>query len=202
MQRIIIGLVGPIASGKGFLASHLTDLGFEYQSLSDRVRDEARLRSVELNRKNLQDIGNELREKFGGQVLAERTAILLLDSENPIVIDSIRNPGEIEFLRETLGVKIIGITAPEELRLEWYLSRSRERNEDGVSVEDFMRANSRDLGQGESISGQQVNKCLEMADYIIENNGSKEQLIEICDHLLENEWRGIEGNDHGSKETK
>ena len=195
MERLIIGLVGPIASGKGFLASHLQELGFFYTSLSDRVRDEARSKNIELTRENLQNIGNNLRETYGSQILAERTALLLSSSDKTIVIDSIRNPAEIEYLRKVLNIKILGITAPEATRLEWYMARAKERNEDGATAVDFQKSNERDLGGGENNSGQQVKKCLEIADYIIENYGSKEQLIEVCNLILDQECHfNFEGN--------
>lgn len=194
MKKTIIGLVGPIASGKGVVAKYLKSLGFDLYSLSDRVREEAALRGLSLIRENLQNVGNDLRAIYGGQVLAERTLELMTGLEECIVIDAIRNPAEIEFLKKELGVTIIGIDADTEKRMEWYLWRAGERGEDGATEEDFFRANNRDLGIGEEDSGQQVGRCLDMADIIIRNEGSKRYLLEEVDyHLILDLGFGPEG---------
>ncbi|KKT48960.1 MAG: hypothetical protein UW41_C0014G0004 [Candidatus Collierbacteria bacterium GW2011_GWC2_44_18] len=184
MNRTVIGLVGPIASGKGEVAKYLRGLGFLALSLSDRVREEVRARGLPMSRENLQNIGNELRETFGGHVLAERTLEMLADIEGNIVIDSIRNPSEIDFLRQALGITVIGVDASPEHRLEWYLDRAWRRGEDGTAEGDFIRANNRDLGLGENNFGQQVGRCLAMADVIIQNEDTKKHLLEAVDYFL------------------
>lgn len=184
MKQMIIGLVGPMVSGKGDVAKYLESLGFQRQSLSDRVREESDLRGVERTRENLQDVGNDLREKFGLQVLAERTAELLASCSGNIVIDGIRNPGEIEFLKQIYDISIVGINAPVESRLDWYLRRAEKRGEDTATEEEFIKSNSRDYGIGEGSNGQQVGRCLEMADILIQNDGSKKHLIEEIEYLL------------------
>ncbi len=56
-MQIVIGLVGPIASGKGTISEYLKSQGFVYFSLSDVVREETVARGLEMSRKNLQDVG-------------------------------------------------------------------------------------------------------------------------------------------------
>lgn len=184
MNRIIIGLVGPMCSGKGIVGKHLKDLGFEYQSLSDRVREETRARGLPVIRENLQDVGNDLRDRFGGSVLAKRTLEILDGFQGNLVIDAIRNPAEIEFLKQVYDISIIAIDASREDRLQWYLERSSERGEDGVTPEDFYKADSRDTGIGEPENGQQVARCLEMSDIVFVNKGSKEELFLDIEILL------------------
>ena len=87
---MIIGLVGRNAAGKGTVANYLKEKGFYYFSLSDVLRQEAEKRGLEENRENLIAIGNELREKFGAQVLAEK-AVEILEKDRNYVIDSIRS---------------------------------------------------------------------------------------------------------------
>jgi deoxycytidylate deaminase len=74
-SSIIIGLTGSFGSGCSTLATALEDIGFKCFSLSDIVRDEWKRRypniDVDLaSRCELQDIGNELREKNGDFFLA------------------------------------------------------------------------------------------------------------------------------------
>lgn len=193
MKRTVICLVGPMVSGKGDVGSYLKSLGFVYESLSDRVREEADARSIPRLRENLQNLGNELRKTYGPSVLAKRTVEILKNATESIVIDGVRNPGEIEYLRSELDATVIGIDAPIKKRLEWYLERAKKRGEDGLTEEDFYRADNRDHGIGEDPNGQQVGLCLELADYGIYNDGTKEKLFENVEQILSLNGFGPEG---------
>lgn len=202
MNRIVIGLVGPMVSGKGDIGKYLSDHGFIYQSLSDRCREEADLRGLPRERHILQDIGNDLRKTYGLHVLAERTVQMLEGIESHIVIDAIRNPGEVIFLREQLGAVILGIDAPIEKRIEWGIERGVSRGEDPSTIEEMIKSIKRDLGEGEPIEGQQVEKSLAMADLIIINDDTREALIEKLNEVLLSEFGlSLEGVKN-SKETK
>lgn len=190
MNRIIIGLVGPIASGKGFLGKYLESRGFCYTSTSDRVRDEAKRQGIDPVRENLQNIGNQLREDFGVEVLVMRCLTLISSEANLVVIDGMRNPGEVRFVKEQLGGSIIGIDAPAELRLKWYLARAKSRGEDGVTEADFWRANNRDLGMGENSVGQQGRETFLMSDRVIINDGS-DRMMRECEGWLREKF-GVE----------
>lgn len=180
MERVVIGLTGSLSSGKGVIAKYLKDQDFHHQVLSDRIRDEIRSRGQKITRTHLQDVGNELREKCGGAVLAERTAQILFGINGNIVIDGVRNPDELFFLKDKFKATIIGVDAPKDKRLEWYLVRARERGEDGTTIDDFKKHDDRDFGIGEPGFGQQVNKCLDLADVILWNKGTT---TELCHEL-------------------
>lgn len=188
MSQIFIGLVGPMASGKGVAASHFKNLGFKVFSLSDKVREEAQLRGLELNRETLQDVGDNLRFLYGNQILAERTAFDLIGETDNIVIDSIRNPGEVIYLQNILNIKIIGIDAPVENRIIWYLERARERGEDHPDMVTFIKSSLRDRGVGQEANGQQVDKCLELADILLYNSGTKKDIQKEIDRFLVSEF--------------
>ncbi|MBI3282689.1 AAA family ATPase [Candidatus Curtissbacteria bacterium] len=184
MPKIVIGLVGPIASGKGVIAKYLKELGFSHQSLSDRLREEFARRGASSERFSLQDLGNELRQIHGNAVLAELSIAKLKGDEEYVVIDSIRNPGEIEYLRSSLDIFIIGVDAKDEDRLVWYLERAKKRGEDTAKPESFWAANQRDLGE-ENDSGQQVSRCLVMADTVLINRpGAEAMLIKATGELI------------------
>ena len=179
MDRNIIGLVGPIASGKQILADYFKENGFSYISLSDEVRKETNRRGLAVIRANLQDVGNALRREFGNDILARRAMAVVDPEVNLLVIDSIRNFAEMEYLRKNLPIKIIGVDAPCELRLERYLARARERHEDMVSEEDFWKEDKRDRGEN-TASGQQVDLCLLESELLIENYyRKKEEFLEF-----------------------
>lgn len=165
----ILGFVGPIASGKGVLGQYLKGHGYLYYSLSDRIREYLSARGVEINRTNLINTGNFLRQEHGLGVLAQMTIRQMDGVKQNLVFDSIRNLGEIEKLREAFpAIMIIGIDAPEEIRLKRFLERAKNRREDGVTEADFWVANARDRGESFA-NGQQVDLCLLESDLIINN---------------------------------
>ena len=92
---MVIGLTGKNGSGKTEIAKYLLSRGFEYHSLSDEIREEAGKRGGPVTREVLIEVGNDLRGRFGPGVLAERI-LLRLDHERNHVVDSIRNPAEVE----------------------------------------------------------------------------------------------------------
>ena len=175
MIRKVFGLVGPIASGKGTVVKILVEQGYTAYSLSDRIREEIRRQGLDITRETLNTVSNELRETLGADILARRTA-QLIEKENPefVAIDAIRNPAEVNFLKEKFGIKIIGIVADQKRRFE--LFKNRGNNAAGIETfEQFKELDDRELVQ-EGQHKQQINECLKLADIIIENNGTIEDL--------------------------
>jgi len=109
----LIGLTGTNGAGKGEVASFYQKKGYGYLSLSDILREELKSRSLQASRDNLITCGNELREKFGADILARRVAARIV---GPTVIDSIRHPAEIEYLRSLGSFILIAVEAPVEMR--------------------------------------------------------------------------------------
>lgn len=176
-MRSVIGLVGPIASGKGTVAQILKELGFEYYSLSDRIREELTRRGLPITRQWLQDMGDELRLKYGEDILAERTLEFLgASNSGRIVIESIRNPAEARLLKEQLGATIIGVNASPEIRYR----RVVERNRGGepVSWEEFLAMDGRETGKVTDSHKINIVGCLDLADHIIINEGTPDDLMD------------------------
>jgi dephospho-CoA kinase len=179
---MIVGITGPIASGKSVLAELLVEKGFVRLTLSEEVREEARKQGLPIERTVLQNIGNEMRERYGNGFWAKR----LLEKVEPgknYVIEGIRNPGEVEELRKYRNFVLIGVDAPVERRWEWISSRGKDS--DPKSLEGIRRIEARDRGEGEDHFGQQVDKCFQMADSIVLNNTTLEDLKEKAYEIVE-----------------
>jgi len=179
---MIIGITGPIASGKSVLVEMLIEKGFTYYKLSEEVREEAKKLGIFIERKALQDLGNAMREKYGNGYWAEKLAFKIFPG-NKYVIDGIRNPGEIDVLKKLDNFVLIGVNAPIEKRLQWILSRNKDS--DPKTIEEIKAVDARDRGVGESSSGQQSAKCYDMADICIQNDGTFEELAKKMSELLE-----------------
>lgn len=168
-----VAVVGSIGSGKGEVVKILKDKGYFVTSLSDRIREEALRRNLALTREVLQDLGDELRLGFGDAVLVRITADIIRDKGvNFVAIDSIRHPAEITYLRDEFNAIIIGVTASAKKRFE--LLRERGREGDPETFEEFLKMDKRELRNGEESHKIQVFGCLDMADVVIENEGSLE----------------------------
>jgi dCMP deaminase len=176
---MLIGLTGRNASGKGEVAKYLEQKSFYYCSLSDVIRDEIRRRGQPLTRERMIETGNELRQHFGPGVLAHRI-LEKVEADKHYIIDSIRNPSEVETLRTTNNFKLIRVVAPIELRFERLKSRGREG--DPTSFERFRELEQREMEGSET--SQNLLKVEAMADEELANDGSLERLYRQIDGLV------------------
>ncbi|UCE22045.1 MAG: AAA family ATPase [Candidatus Aminicenantes bacterium] len=165
----LIGLTGTNGSGKGEVAAYLQKKGYAYFSLSDVIRVAIRKDGKEDTRDNLIEKGNELRKKYGPDILARMAMERVKDKA---VIDSIRNPSEIEYLRKEKEFILLAIDAPVELRYERVKQRGRQ--ESVSTLEEFIKKEKEEMTDSEK--GQQLHSCMKMADIIIMNDGTLEDL--------------------------
>ncbi len=190
MDRIVIGVVGPMASGKGVLVKRFAELGYKPHSLSDQLREAVTRLGLPHDRNILQDLGDFLRRYAGNAALAERAAAAILTAGEKLhVIESIRHPDEVRALRQIFAARIIAVDATLEQRFRFMNLRGREG--DPKTWEEFKVSADRDLGIGQEFHGQQVAECLRMADYTIRNNGSLDEFRHSIDNLFAE--LGIEG---------
>lgn len=163
--------------GKGEIVKILEKEGFLYVTLSMMVREEARKRGLEEEREILMEVGNSMRSEGGAGVLGKRALQKIIDSNHDKwVVDGIRNPAEIQELRKTENVYIVAVYADKGLLIERILSRARES--DSKDRDEILRKIEREWGKDEPQEGQQVEKCIKMADIVIENEGTLEELQE------------------------
>ncbi len=179
---MIIGITGPIASGKTAIVDLLVQKEFSYFKLSEEVRDEAKSLGIPIERKALQDLGNAMREKFGNSYWAERIVKKIEPGKN-CVIDGIRNAGEVDAFRKLKDFILIGVSAPVEKRLQWILTRNKDS--DPKTLEEIKAIDARDRGVGEDAHGQQTEKCFSMAEVFISNEGTFEELMRKASETIE-----------------
>jgi len=177
-----------MGSGKGEVARFLRERNFEYISLSDMVRAEARLLGRPVNRQQMQDVGNRLRREGGSGVLGDRVRehILAHPEIRRWVIDGIRNPAEVTALRRMPFFLLLGLDAPFQTLLKRLLSRNRDT--DRLSETELRHRLDREWGLGEPPDGQRVGDCMAMADTIIQNDNDLRELdrrVRIWIHEIE-----------------
>lgn len=172
-----IGLAGTNGSGKGAAAEFFVRRGYAYYSLSDVIREELKKDGLEPARNNLIRKGNELRSSGGADFLARR---VMEKIEGKAVIDSIRNPAEVRFLKSKKDFILLAINADVELRYERV--KKRGRDESAATLQEFIK--KEDEEKTTDPMQQQLHTCLEMADFTILNQGSLEDLYNKLEKFL------------------
>jgi dephospho-CoA kinase len=173
----IIGLTGPIGSGKTSVGRILEGRGYRYFSLSDQLiaKWTAENPGKGITRKDKQDMGDRMRREYGVGYWAAQTTdaieeTLRTEGDSDVVVDAIFNPGEIDELRKRFPlISIVGVNAGWEIREERVISRAK-KSDPTTDVRKLREALRRDMGIDQPLDGQQVGMCLEMANDTIDNN--------------------------------
>ena len=176
---LVIGLTGPVGSGCSSMASVLEAEGFKRYKVSDAIRQELVAmgkkaeKPLENWRKKLQDHGDKRRKErvsYWVDKVAERIREDKL-GDSPIVIDGVRNFGEVLALRETFpNFFLVAICAERQNR--W----PRVAKDYEGRQSEFERDDRRDQNEGFD-SGQTVQKCVDDADFVYFNNAQHFVLV-------------------------
>ena len=201
-QELVIGLVGPVGSGVSTSAGHLRDIlvqDFAYNVCSiikpsDFIRAEAHRvdrapppkAPLDVYISEMQTIGNLLREKFGGNYLAEKAVEsivkfriendgvsdtgILLPGRRAYIIDSIKNPEELDLLKTIYGdsLCVVGVFAPDGKRTSRLI-------DDGIPPTSVKKLLDRDQGEVATF-GQKTRKVSVDADFFVCNDRKKDEL--------------------------
>ena len=179
---MLIGLTGRNASGKSTLVEWFSAKGLRSVSCSDSIRSWLTAQGIEPSRDALIEGGRQLRRDGGAGVLAEML-LEILGSEDAVV-DSIRTPAEVEALRKRGDFVFIEVRADEEAR--WQRLKDRDRAGDPTEKSTFL-AQERTEAQAEDEAGQALDATASLADIIVINDGT----IDDLECKLEDIWSDI-----------
>ncbi|MEM3126466.1 MAG: AAA family ATPase [Candidatus Woesearchaeota archaeon] len=170
---MIIGITGTNQAGKGVCGEYLRQRGFAYFSHSDEIRREAKKRGLDpSDRKVLQDIGNEMRRKHGNNYWTDLVIKKIRESgaENAVV-DSCRNPGEVERLKKEDDFVLLAIDAYVQERYKRAIKNGRAPSH--FKLNDFIAEEARE--NSSNPNSQQLGVLIGIADHVIYNNGNIEE---------------------------
>lgn len=179
-KKLIIGFVGKISSGKGMATEYLmTKYGAHTYRFSTMLRDLLNRLYLEINRENLQSMSKCMRNTFGNDIMAKvMFNDVKADSGNLIVIDGIRRPDDIIYLRELPEFKIVRVEVDPEVRYQRLVNRTENADDRKKTYEQFLIDE-----QGEP--ELEIPKVMEEANFSINNNGTEEELHRQINELIE-----------------
>ena len=179
---VIIGITGTLGAGKGTIVEYLVNnKGFEHFSARGLLVEELEKRGLDKIRDNMVVVANELREKHGSSYVADELFKRALFKGKNAVIESLRAVGEIESLRNKGEFILLAVDADPKLRYERVLGRMSST--DNVSFEKFLADEEKEM-ESTDANRQNLKKCIEMADFVIENNGTIDELNRKIENIL------------------
>lgn len=179
---VVIGITGTIGAGKGTVVEYLVDRkNFKHFSARGFLTEEIERRGLENNRDNMVAVANELREKNSPSFVADELLKRALESGENCVLESLRTVGEIESLREKGNFTLLAVDADPKIRYQRILGRSSVT--DNIGFEKFLSDEEREMDSDDP-NKQNLRRCIEMADFKIENNGTVEELNSKLEEIL------------------
>lgn len=178
-MKKIIGIIGEMGSGKDTFSEYVKK---NYDNVfvlrfSDALTEVLKIFFDEVKREDQQWLSTQLREKFGQDILVKALVKKIKNiKEGIVILNGVRRPGDFEALRE-LGGKLVYITADPKKRWERVVIR-KEKADDDVAFEKFL-----EMGKAEAES--LISEIAKEADFKIENNGTKEDLYQNIEEIIE-----------------
>ena len=173
---IIIGITGTIGAGKGTLVEYLVkEKNFVHYSVRGFLIAEITKQNLPVNRDSMVVVANQLREKNTPSYIIDCLFEEAKQCGKNAVIESIRSVGEVEALRKKDNFYLLAIDADPKIRYERIVKRNSET--DSVSYSEFLANEQREMNATDP-NKQNLNRCIEMADYRLYNNSSINELYE------------------------
>jgi len=187
---LFLGFTGALGSGCTFLATGVKDkLGSQghYYRLSQFLEEEADKTGIEKTVPNLQTLGDNLRLARGNSILAEKCLDKIKredqegrfssDDETVLLIDGIKNGGEVKYLRQFPNFYLISVHADRHIRQERLVGETASYQRFDTE-EDFIIADERDE-QEDFVNGQQIKRCNYLSDIIVDNSTPRPEVKAI-----------------------
>jgi dephospho-CoA kinase len=178
MSKVVIGIAGMPGSGKAAFNAIARRKGFTIVVMGDEIRDETRRRGLKPTPENIGKVMLQLRQEEGPAVVAKRCVPKIEKAKgNFVLVDGVRSLHEVkEFKRHFPNFVLIAIHSSPETRFQRLFRR--KRSDDPKGWEAFLKRDLRELSVG-------LGNAIAMADYLIINEGTKEEFNMKIHEVLE-----------------
>ncbi len=179
MQKIIIGFAGELACGKGTATKYIVEKyhgeAFRFSSMLRDVLDRLYL---EQTRENLQILSTALRQNFSEDLFAK----VMREDANAsqaaiVVIDGVRRLADIEYLKKLPGFNFVYIETDVQKCYDRIIKRGENKDDNQKTFEQFKKDH-------EPEAEQQIKALKNHADFVIDNNGTFENLYAQIDKII------------------
>ena len=179
MAKTILGLVGPIASGKDTVKKYLekkySALGCRFSSI---LRDVLERINLPNSRENMQGLSTILRQRFGEDILAKAFAADTIKlKSNIVVVDGVRRMADIRFLKKVQGFVLVAVNANPEIRFERLVKRGENAGDAKKTYNQFLKDHQYETELA-------VPVLMKKAKYKLNNNGPLTDLHKQIDKLI------------------
>jgi len=179
---IIIGITGTLGAGKGTIADFLVRKnGFKHFSVGGYLTKRLIRKGVKVDRDAMAKLGNELRTKFGSSYLALELYKEANKTGQKAIIESLRTPAEIEALKKAGTFYLFAVYADQKIRYKRIVARASKK--DKVSFREFKSGEEKEI-KNTNPNMQNLEKCILMADYKFDNNGTIKDLYEKVEKVI------------------
>ena len=136
-QQILLGVTGTNGAGKGVFVTYLKELyGASHYSVRDYLVQSLKEKGLPTDRPAMRALANSIRNNEHGAYIIEALCKKAQQDPGIVIIESIRNPMEIDFLKRwNAKSKLVAIDAPQELRYQRAIERSSST--DAIDFETF-----------------------------------------------------------------
>ncbi len=178
-EKIILGFVGEMVSGKGTVCKYLQKKhNAGYHRFSTILRDVLDRLHKEESRGNMQKLSTMLRKHFGQNLLAKVISEdVKKDKHKIIVVDGIRRFSDIKYLKKIKGFKLVYIVADLKIRYERLIRREENPDDKIKSFNQFKKDQKQE-------SEREILKVGKTADFIIDNNKGYKALYKEVEEIL------------------
>ncbi len=178
-KKLILGLVGEIASGKDTVAAYLTK---KYQaqtiSFSQPIRDILDRAYLPQTRENMSKLGHGLRGEFGQDMLSKVIAEEAKCSKAKIVVlPNVRLESDIVHLSHEPGFRLVRIDCETKTRFARLTARRQNPDDKNKTWSQF-------LADAKLYTERHIRRLGKEAKYNLDNNNGKPQLYQQIDELI------------------
>ena len=182
-QQILLGVTGTNGAGKGVFVAYLKErYGASHYSVRNYLVQSLKEKGLPTDRPAMRALANSMRNNEHGAFIIEALCKQAQQDPGIVIIESIRNPMEIDFLKRwNAKSKIVAIDAPQELRYQRAIERSSST--DAIDFETF-QAQEASEWTNDDPKAQQVGICMQQSDIILMNAGGLRDFQQAIDAWL------------------